>query len=43
MLLKKPATFRTILLYEADFNLVLKLLGRRMMQHAEAASLIAPE
>jgi hypothetical protein len=48
MLLKKPgcydpATFRTILLYEADFNFVLKMMGRRMMRNAERASLIAPE
>jgi hypothetical protein len=48
MLLKMPgcydlATFRSILLYEADFNFVLKLMGRRMTCNAEQSSLIVPE
>jgi hypothetical protein len=47
-LLKKPGNFRvdslrTILLYEADFNQNNKLLGRRMMAHAERLGLLAPE
>lgn len=48
MLLKKlgcydPKTFRTILLYEADLNFLLKLLGRRMMANAERHGLLARE
>ena len=34
---------RTILLYEADYNYNNKVLGRRMMHHAEAHNILAPE
>ena len=34
---------RTILLYEADYNFNNKVLGRRMMEHAENNNILAPE
>jgi hypothetical protein len=48
MLLKKPGVYdvtscRTILLYEPDFNNLLKILGRRTMIKAEKFRVLAPE
>ena len=34
---------RTILLYEADYNFNNKILGKRMMYHAERENILAPE
>jgi len=48
MLPKKPGIFnveqlRTILLYNAEFNGLLKWLGRELMHQAEAQGALAPE
>jgi hypothetical protein len=48
MLLKKPGVYdvtscQTILLYEPDFNNLLKILGRRTMLNAEKFRVLAPE